>query len=117
MPLRITFVCILAGLGLLAQAPTGDVKVDTSQARAVIATLQPHQSNPAHEHPLNRVLVFLGPVRLTLTNPAGTVRLGYPAIAAAPAMGDQPPPRRSPQTWSISSAGPLLGASSTSTPC
>ncbi len=73
MPLRITFVCILMGLGLLAQAPSGDVKVDTSQARAVIATLQPHQSNPAREHPLNRVLVFLGPGRLTLTNPAGKV--------------------------------------------
>jgi quercetin dioxygenase-like cupin family protein len=72
MPLRITFVCTLTVLGLLAQT-TSDVKVDTAQARAFIATLQPHQSNPAHEHPMNRVLVFLGPGRLTLTNPDGKV--------------------------------------------
>src|SRR5579862_4047780 len=72
MPLRITLVCILTGLGLMAQTPS-DVKVDTPQARAVVATLQPHQTNPAHEHPTNRVLVFLGPGRLTLTSPAGKV--------------------------------------------
>jgi len=72
MPLRITFVCILAPLALLAQ-PTTDVKVDTPQARAVIATLQPHQSNPAREHPMNRVLVFLSPGQLSLTNPAGKI--------------------------------------------
>jgi oxalate decarboxylase/phosphoglucose isomerase-like protein (cupin superfamily) len=47
--------------------------VDTPQARAVVATLQPHQTNPAHEHPMNRVLVFLGPGRMTLTSPAGKV--------------------------------------------
>ena len=72
MPLRITFVCILTGLGLLAQNPS-DVKVDTPQARAVVATLQPHQSNPAHGHPMNRVLVFLDSGQMTLTSPAGKV--------------------------------------------
>jgi quercetin dioxygenase-like cupin family protein len=72
MPLRISFAGLLAALGLLAQSPS-DVRVDTSQARAVVATLQPHQQNPAHEHPMNRVLVFLGPGRITLTNPAGKV--------------------------------------------
>jgi quercetin dioxygenase-like cupin family protein len=66
------FICILTGFALLAQT-LSDAKVDTPQARAVVATLQPHQSNPAHEHPMNRVLVFLTPGQLTLTNPAGKV--------------------------------------------
>ena len=72
MPLRIALVSILAGFAALAQPPN-DVKLDTPQARAVIATLQPHHSNPAREHPLNRVLVFLGPGQMTLTTPAGKV--------------------------------------------
>jgi len=72
MPLRIMFVCIVTGLGLFGQ-PVSDVKLDTPQARAVIATLQPHQSNPAREHPMNRVLVFLTPGQITLTSPAGKV--------------------------------------------
>ena len=72
MALRIALVCILSGFGLLAQTPP-DVKVDTPQARAVVATLQPHQSNPAREHPMNRVLVFLDPGQITLTSPAGKI--------------------------------------------
>jgi len=72
MPLRIVFVCVLTVLGLVAQT-SPDVKVDTQQARAIVVTLQPHRSNPAHEHPTNRVLVFLGPGRMTITTPAGKV--------------------------------------------
>ena len=72
MALRITSVCILTGVGLFAQA-SGSVKVDTAQARAVVVTLRPHQLSPAHDHPLNRVLVYLGPGRITLTTPAGKV--------------------------------------------
>jgi quercetin dioxygenase-like cupin family protein len=79
MPLRITFVCIFTTFALLAQTPS-DVKVDTPQARAVVATLQPHKSNPAREHPMNRVLVFLDPGQLTLTNPAGkTEKIAFKA--------------------------------------
>jgi quercetin dioxygenase-like cupin family protein len=70
MALRITFFCFLTGLALLAQP---DVKLDTAQARAVVVTLQPHQRNPASDHPMNRVLVFLDPSEITLTNPAGKV--------------------------------------------
>jgi quercetin dioxygenase-like cupin family protein len=70
MPLRIAFVCFLASLALSAEVTT-DVKVDTPQARAVVATLQPHQRNPAVEHPMNRVLVYLTPGQMTRTNAAG----------------------------------------------
>jgi quercetin dioxygenase-like cupin family protein len=47
------------------------VKVDTPQARAVIATLQPRQKNPPREHAMNRVLVYLTPGQMTRTNSAG----------------------------------------------
>jgi quercetin dioxygenase-like cupin family protein len=66
MQLRILLVCILATYGLLAQ-------VDTPQARAVVVTLQPHQRNPAHEHPMNRVVICLDPGELSLTHPTGEV--------------------------------------------
>ena len=79
MALRIMSACILTAFALLAQ-PSTDVKVDTPQARAVIATMQPHQRNPAREHPMNRVLVFLDPGQMTLTNPAGkTEKIAFKA--------------------------------------
>jgi len=72
MLLRIAFLCFLTGLALFAQT-SSDAKVDTPQARAVIATLQPHRPNPAREHPMNLVLVYLDAGQMTLTNPAGKV--------------------------------------------
>jgi quercetin dioxygenase-like cupin family protein len=89
MPLRITFVCTLTAFGLLAQTPS-DVKVDTPQARAVVVTLQPHQTNPAHEHPMNRVVICLDPGQLTLTHSAGKVeRVAFKAgdVRWRPASG------------------------------
>jgi quercetin dioxygenase-like cupin family protein len=70
MPIRILFVCILAGFALLADT-AADVKVDTPQARAVVVALQQHQKMPAHEGSLNRVLVYLTPGRIKLSGPAG----------------------------------------------
>src|ERR1700731_1047791 len=78
MALRITFVCILTGFGLLAQTPP-DVKVDTPQARAVVATLQPHQPITTGDHPMNRVLVYLGPGQLTIPRGGKAGKIAFKA--------------------------------------
>ena len=70
MSFRIAFTYSFIGFALFAETAS-DVKVDTPQARAVVVTLQPHQRNPASDHPMNRVLVFLDPGQITLTSPAG----------------------------------------------
>jgi hypothetical protein len=88
MALRIAFVCILTGFGLLAQTPP-DVKVDTPQARAVVATLQPHQPITTGEHPMNRVLVYLGPGQLTITRGGKADKVSFKAgdVRWSPASG------------------------------
>src|SRR5712675_3081054 len=88
MALRIALVCILTCFGLLAQTPP-DVKVDTPQARAVVATLQPHQPITTGEHPMNRVLVYLGPGQLTITRGGKADKVSFKAgdVRWSPASG------------------------------
>src|SRR5947209_16157179 len=56
-----------------AAEPTNNVKLDSPQARVLIATEQPHRPTPQHEHAMNRVLIYLGPGQMKVTNPAGAV--------------------------------------------
>ena len=88
MTLRIAFVCILAALGLLAQTPS-DVKVDTPQARAVVATLKPYQPNSVGEHSMNRILVYLGPGQMTITRGGKSEKIAFKAgdVRWSPAGG------------------------------
>jgi quercetin dioxygenase-like cupin family protein len=70
MPLRSFCICILTAFFVLAQ-PSGDVKVDTPQARAIVTTVQPHQNSNAASRSMNRVVICLGSGQMTLTNAAG----------------------------------------------
>src|SRR5437868_12053264 len=65
-------VALLAAAGLQAQVPDG-VRIDDRRVRVVVATEQPHHPNPLHEHPMNRVLIYLGDGQVTFTSPAGKV--------------------------------------------
>ena len=78
MHLRIALVSLLTGVGLLGQAAS-DVKVDTPQAHAIVATLQPHQPVSTGDHPLNRVLIYLGPGQLTITRGGKADKLAFKA--------------------------------------
>ena len=69
---RHTFLCLFSGLVLLAETPS-NVKVDTPQARAILDIEQPHQPSPSHEHPMNRVLVYLDSGEMKLTTLDGKV--------------------------------------------
>jgi len=67
-----TRLVFLAAVTLMAQTPDG-VKVDTEQARALVVTEQPHHPSAMHEHPMNRIQIYLGAGEMTFTSPAGKV--------------------------------------------
>ena len=66
------FAAVFAAATLLAQTPD-NVKVDTEQARALLVTEQPHHPSAMHEHPMNRIQIYLGAGEMTFTSPAGKV--------------------------------------------
>jgi quercetin dioxygenase-like cupin family protein len=66
------FSTVLAAVAIMAQAPD-NVKVDTEQARAMVVTEQPHHPSAMHEHPTNRIQIYLGAGEMTFTSPAGKV--------------------------------------------
>jgi quercetin dioxygenase-like cupin family protein len=61
-----------AAVGLMAQTPD-NVRVDTDQARAVVATEQPHRPGDMHEHNTNRIQIYLDAGRMAFTSPGGKV--------------------------------------------
>jgi uncharacterized RmlC-like cupin family protein len=59
----------LAATGLYAQTQN----IDTPRVRAFVATEQPHHPSALHEHPMNRVMIYLGDGAMSYTSPAGKV--------------------------------------------
>jgi quercetin dioxygenase-like cupin family protein len=55
------------------QAP-GNVKIDSPQARVLVVTEQPHHPSALHEHPMNRVMIYLGSGQMIRTTPDGKVQ-------------------------------------------
>lgn len=62
-------VFALAVLPLTAQ----DVKFDTPEVRVIEVTTPPGQRSALHEHPMNRVMIYLDDGHMTLTHPDGKV--------------------------------------------
>ena len=65
-------LAFLAAITLWAQT-ADNVKVDTSQARALLVMEQPHHPGPMHVHPTSRVQVYLGAGEMAFTLPDGKV--------------------------------------------
>jgi len=63
----------LAAVTLLGQAPS-NVKIDSPQARVLIVTEQPHHPSALHEHPMNRVMIYLGSGQMLRRTPDGKVQ-------------------------------------------
>src|SRR6202035_3383182 len=63
---------LFAGATLLGQAPS-NVKIDSPQARVLVVTEQPHHRSALHEHPMNRVMIYLGSGQVIRTTAAGVV--------------------------------------------
>jgi len=63
----------LAAVALWGQAPS-NVKIDSPQARVLVVTEQPRHPSALHEHPMNRVMIYLGSGQLTRTLSDGKVQ-------------------------------------------
>lgn len=64
---------LLAAVTLLGQTPS-NVKIDSPQARVLVVTEQPHHPSALHEHPMNRVMIYLGSGQMLRRTPDGKMR-------------------------------------------
>jgi len=64
---------LLAAVTLLGQAPS-NVKIDSPQARVLVVTEQPHHPSALHEHPMNRVMIYLGSGQMLRRTPDGKMQ-------------------------------------------
>jgi quercetin dioxygenase-like cupin family protein len=64
---------LFAGVTLLGQAPS-NVKIDSPQARVLVVTEQPHHPSALHEHPMNRVMIYLGSGQMIRRMPDGKMQ-------------------------------------------
>jgi len=84
-----TVPAIFAAVALWGQAPS-NVKIDSAQARVLLVTEQPHHPSALHEHPMNRVMVYLGDgklKRITADGKAQTTEYKAGQVAWSPAEG------------------------------
>ena len=58
----------LAGAAAFAQTPA---PIDNDQVHVFLATEQPHKKGAVHEHPMNRVLIYLDAGKTEFTHPNG----------------------------------------------
>src|SRR6202051_4557387 len=70
---RCRLSALFAAVTLLGQAPS-NVKIDSPQARVLVVTEQPHHPSALHEHPMNRVMIYLGSGQLVRTTADGKVQ-------------------------------------------
>src|SRR5262249_3887470 len=69
-PMRLTmFLLAIGGSVLPAQNP--NVKLENDLVRVVLAVDEPHHRSALHEHPMNRVMIYVDPGRMTITDAAG----------------------------------------------
>src|SRR5690349_8061305 len=66
-------LAVFAAIALWGQAPS-NVKIDSPQARVLVVTEQPHHPSALHEHPMNRVMIYLGSGQMIRTTPDGKVQ-------------------------------------------
>jgi quercetin dioxygenase-like cupin family protein len=64
---------LFAAVALWAQAPD-NVKIDSPQARVLVVTEQPHHPSALHEHPMNRVMIYLGGGQMIRRTPDGKMQ-------------------------------------------
>ena len=64
---------VFASLTAWGQTPN-NVKIDSPQARVLVVTEQPHHPSALHEHPMNRVMIYLGSGQMTRTTQDGKVQ-------------------------------------------
>ena len=82
------FLALFAAVGLWGAAD--DVKIDSPQARVLVVTEQPHHKSAMHQHPMNRVMIYLSSGQMIRTLASGAVeKLDFKAgdVRWSPAEG------------------------------
>lgn len=67
------FLPALHALAIAAEAADDPVKIDNDQARVLVVSSAPGAKSALHEHRMNRVMIYLDPGNMTLTDTAGKV--------------------------------------------
>jgi hypothetical protein len=70
---KLTIILSLFALGVLAQPSRDSVKLDNEFVRVLFLTDQPRTKTPLHRHGLNRVMIYLDPMKLILRYEDGEV--------------------------------------------
>jgi quercetin dioxygenase-like cupin family protein len=70
---RCRLSALFAAVALWAQTPD-NVKIDSPQARVLVVTEQPHHPSALHEHPMNRVMIYLGGGQMIRRTPDGKMQ-------------------------------------------
>jgi hypothetical protein len=70
---KLTVILSLFAGSLLAQPAPDTIKLDNEFVRVLFLTDQPRTKTPLHRHPLNRVMIYLDPMRLILRYQDGEV--------------------------------------------
>lgn len=69
-------ILLLATKVALAAVPAADdrVKIDNEHARVLVVASEPGAKSQLHDHKINRVMVYLDPGKMNLTEPSGKVQ-------------------------------------------
>jgi len=70
---ELTAVLSLFGAGIFAQPTPGTIRMDNEFVRVLFLTDKPRTRTPLHQHPLNRVMIYLDPMKLILRYQDGEV--------------------------------------------
>jgi hypothetical protein len=70
---KLSIVLSLFASGVLAQPAPDTVKIDNEFVRVLFLTDQPRTKTPLHQHRLNRVMIYLDPMKLILRYQDGEV--------------------------------------------
>ena len=71
--MKLTILLSLFAAGALAQPAQDTVKIDNEFVRVLFLTDQPRTNTPLHRHALNRVMIYLDPMKLILRYQDGEV--------------------------------------------
>jgi uncharacterized RmlC-like cupin family protein len=88
--IRLCLLALVSGGALGIFAADTPARIDNDQARVLVVTSPPNAKSALHEHKMNRVMIYLDPGKMTLTDTKGAVEtLNFKAGEAlwSPASG------------------------------
>src|SRR5262245_54577233 len=72
-PSKFWIIALQLLMGLFVRGADDRVKIDNDQTRVLVVTSAQGAKSELHEHKINRVMIYLDPGKMTLTDAAGRV--------------------------------------------